>query len=164
MDTVDIREKLKVIKIGMYDYIELDVGCPICGNSIINTFQTKDLACMMNTYQPGDKVPSDCRKSSIVTYTTCDHHREITKIDGELIFTMITGYWIEYEIPIIDGTIVNDQNLWKRKVEPTAYNALSVAPEGYTEEELYAMAEKLNEKIEKDINIMKAERIMKGVV
>ncbi len=147
---------------GMYDYISLDVSCPICGNHIINTFQTKDFECLLNVYQPGDRVPVDCRFSYVRAYTTCDHHREITKIDGELIFTLITGYWVEYEIPIIDGIIVRDQNLWKRKVEPTAYNALSVAPEGYTEEVLYEAVEELNEKIKKDINIMKAERIIKG--
>ncbi|MFA6315658.1 MAG: hypothetical protein WC648_04820 [Candidatus Paceibacterota bacterium] len=71
---------------------------------------------------------------------------------------MITGYWIEYEIPIIDGVISIDQNLWKRKIEPTAYNALSVVPDGYTEEELYAMVEGLNEKIKKDIEVTKYEK------
>jgi hypothetical protein len=147
---------------GMYDYVLLDVSCPICGNSIINTFQTKDFARMMNIYYPGDFIDPAGRNSSISTYTTCDHKREITKIEGELIFTLITGYWIEYEIPIIDGVIARNQNLWKRKVEPTVYNALSVAPEGYTEDEIYLMVEKLNEKIRKDINIMKAERMMKG--
>jgi len=142
---------------GMYDLIELDVSCPICGNAVINTFQTKDLACMMNTYYPGDFIDPAGRNNSIVAYTTCDHKREITKIDGELVFTLITGYWIEYEIPVINGVIVRDQNLWKGKIEPTAYNALSVAPEGYTEEELYAMVEKLNEKIKKDIGVVKFE-------
>ncbi|MDD4437646.1 MAG: hypothetical protein PHS04_06395 [Tissierellia bacterium] len=142
---------------GMYDYIELDVSCPICGNSIINTFQTKDFECLMDTYQPGDEVPADCRFSYVRAYTTCDHRREITKIEDELVFTLITGYWIEYEIPIIAGVIARDQNLWKRKIEPTAYNALSVAPERYTEEELYAMIEKLNEKIKKDIEVTKFE-------
>ena len=112
---------------GMYDLIELNVSCPICGNSIINTFQTKDFDCLMDTYQPGDKVPVNQHVYFVRAYTTCDHHREITKIDGELIFTMITGYWIEYEIPIIDGIIIKDQNLWKRKIESTVYNALSVA-------------------------------------
>jgi hypothetical protein len=146
---------------GMYDYMLLDVSCPICGNAIINTFQTKDFECLMDTYQPGDHIPIDCHTRFVRAYTTCDHHREITKIDGELIFTMITGYWIEYEIPIVDGTIVNDQNLWKRKIEPTAYNALSVVPEGYTEEELYAMVEVLNEKIVRDIKITKFESMSK---
>jgi len=145
---------------GMYDTIELNVSCPVCGNAIINTFQTKDFDCLMDTYQPGDKV--SCDHSFMRAYTTCDHHREIIKIDDELIFIMITGYWIEYEIPIIDGVIARDQNLWKRKIEPTAYNALSVAPEGYTEEEIYLMIDKLNEKIRKDINIIKAEREIKG--
>jgi hypothetical protein len=144
-----------VIKIGMFDYMELDVSCPICGNAIINTFQTKDFERLMDVYQPGDNVR--CRYSSIIVYTTCDHHREITKIDGELIFTMITGYWIEFEIPIVDGIIISDQNLWKRKIEPTVYNALSVAPEGYTEEELYAMVEKLNKKLKRDIEVVKFE-------
>jgi len=147
---------------GMYDYIELSVSCPICGNSIINTFQTKDFDCLMDTYHPGDKVPVDCNLSFMRAYTTCNHHREITKIEDELTFTLITGYWIEYEIPIIDGVIARDQNLWKRKIKPAAYNALSVVPEGYTEEELYEMVEKLNEKIKKDINIMKAEHELKG--
>lgn len=119
---------------------------------------------MMNIYLPGDFIDPMGRNSSITAYTTCDHHREITKIEDELIFTLITGYWIEYEIPIINGIVVRDQNLWKRKIEPTAYNALSIAPEGYSEEELYIMVEKLNEKIKKDINIMKSEKNMKGVV
>ena len=140
---------------GMYDLIELDVSCPTCGNSVINTFQTKDFECLMDMYHPGDKV--NCDHSFMRAYTTCDHKREITKIDGELIFTLITGYWIEFEIPIIDGVIARDQNLWKRKIEPTAYNALSVVPEGYIEEELYAMVEKLNEKIKKDIEVVKFE-------
>ena len=35
-------------------------------------------------------------------------------------------------------------------------------PDGYTEEEIYKMVEGLNEKIEKDINIMKAEKKVKG--
>jgi hypothetical protein len=142
---------------GMYDLIELDVSCPICGNAVINTFQTKNLACMLNIYYPGDLIDPSGRNSSIVTYTTCDHKREITKIDGELVFTLITGYWIEYEIPVINGVIARDQNLWKRKIEPTAHNALSVVPEGYTEEELYALVEKLNEKIKKDIEVVKFE-------
>ena len=142
---------------GMYDYITLDVSCPICGNSIINTFQTKDFDCLMDTYQPGDEVSVDNNISFVRAYTTCDHKREITKIDGELVFTLITGYWIEYEIPVINGVIARDQNLWKRKIEPTAYNALSVVPEGYTEEELYALVEGLNEKIKKDIEVVKFE-------
>jgi hypothetical protein len=112
---------------------------------------------MMNTYQPGDLVPVNIHTNLVRAYTTCDHKREITKIEGELIFTLITGYWIEYEIPIIDGIIARDQNLWKRKIEPTAYNALSVAPEGYTEEELYAMVEKLNAKLKRDIEVVKFE-------
>ena len=147
---------------GMYDYIILDVSCPICGNAIINTFQTKDFDCLMDMYHPGDGVPIDSNISFMRAYTTCDHKREITKIDGELVFTLITGYWIEYEIPVINGVIARDQNLWKRKIEPTAYNALSVVPEGYTEEELYVMVEGLNERIRKDINIMKAEKKLKG--
>jgi hypothetical protein len=147
---------------GMYDYMELTVSCSVCGNYIENTFQTKDFDCMMDTYRPGDTVPADCRFNYVRAYTTCNHHREITKIDGELIFNSITGHWIEYEIPIINGIIARDQNLWKRKIEPTAYNALSVAPDGYTEEEIYAMVEVLNGKIKKDINIMKVERKMKG--
>ena len=143
---------------GMYDYIMLDVSCPICGNAIINTFQTKDMARNLNLYYPGDFVHPDGRNCSIVAYTTCDHHREITKIDGELIFMLITGYWIEYEIPIIGGVITRDQNLWKRKIEPTAYNVLSVAPEGYTEDEIYLMVEKLNERVRKDIEVTKYEK------
>jgi hypothetical protein len=74
-----------------------------------------------------------------------------------LVFTLITGYWIEYEIPIIDGVIARDQNLWKRKIEPTAYNALSVVPDEYTEEDLYAMVEGLNEKMRKDIEVVRFE-------
>jgi hypothetical protein len=142
---------------GMYDYVLLDVSCPICGNSIINTFQTKDFARMMNTYYPGDFVDPAGGNSSIRAYTTCDHNREITKIDGELIFTLITGYWIEYEIPVVNGVIARDQNLWKRKIEPTIYNALSVAPEDYTEEEIYAMVEKLNLKLGRDIEVVRFE-------
>ena len=142
---------------GMYDLIELDVSCPTCGNSVINTFQTKDFECLMDTYHPGDEVPVNQHVRFVRAYTTCDHKREITKIEDELIFTMITGYWIEYEIPIIDGIIARDQNLWKRKIEPTAYNALSVAPEGYNEKELYMMVEKSNEKIKKDIEVVKFE-------
>ena len=91
------------------------------------------------------------------TYTTCDHRREITKIEDELIFTLIMGYWIEYEIPIIDGIISRNQNLWKRRIEPMAYNVLSIAPEGYTEEQLYKMVEGLNERIGKDIEVTKFE-------
>jgi hypothetical protein len=147
---------------GMYDLIELDVSCPICGNAIINTFQTKDFDCLMDVYQPGDEVPVNIYSRVVRAYTTCDHKREITKIEGELIFTLITGYWIEYEIPIIDGVITRDQNLWKRKIEPVAYNGLSVVPDGYTEEEIYLMVEKLNEKMKKDINTMKAEKMLKG--
>lgn len=142
----------------MYDLIELDVSCPICGNSIINTFQTKDFDCLMDTYQPGDSVPVNHHVTSMRAYTTCDHHRDITKIDGELVFTLITGYWIEYEIPIIDGIITRDQNLWKRKIEPVAYNGLSVMPDGYTEEEIYKMVEGLNEKIKKDIEVVNFEK------
>jgi hypothetical protein len=148
----------------MYDEIILDVSCPICGNRIINTFQTKDFECLLDTYQPGDRVPIDCNLSFVRVYTTCDHKREITKIEGELVFIMITGYWIEYEIPVINGVIARDQNLWKRKIEPTVYNTLSVVPEGYSEKEIYKIVEGLNEKIRKDINIIKAERKMKGDV
>ena len=147
---------------GMYDYVELDVSCPICGNAIVNTFQTKDFDCLMDTYQPGDSVPVNHHVTCMRAYTTCDHKREITKIEGELVFTLITGYWIEFEIPIITGVIARDQNLWKRKIEPTAYNALSVVPDGYTEEEIYKMVGGLNEKVKKDINIMKAEKKLKG--
>ena len=146
----------------MYDYIPLDVSCPVCGNAIINTFQTKDMARNMNIYYPGDFVHPDGRNCILRAYTTCDHHREITKIDGELVFTLITGFWIEYEIPIINGVIARDQNLWKRKIEPVAYNGLSVMPDGYSEDEIYKMIEGLNEKIRKDINIMKAEKMLKG--
>ena len=142
---------------GMYDLIELDVSCPICGNAIINTFQTKDFDCLMDTYQPGDSVPVNHHVHFMRAYTTCDHKREITKIEGELVFTLITGYWIEYEIPIIDGVIARDQNLWNRKVEPAAYNGLSVAPDGYTEEELYAMVDGLNDKIKHDIEVTNFE-------
>jgi hypothetical protein len=142
---------------GMYDLVELDVSCPICGNRIINTFQTKDFECLMDTYQPGDRVPIDCNLSFVRAYTTCDHKREITKIEGELVFIMITGYWIEYEIPVINGIITRDQNLWKRKIEPTVYNALSVVPEGYTEDEIYAMVEGLNKKVRKDIEVVRFE-------
>lgn len=142
---------------GMYDYITLDVSCPICGNAIVNTFQTKDFDCLMDTYQPGDSVPVNHHVTCMRAYTTCDHKREITKIEGELVFTLITGYWIEFEIPIITGVIARDQNLWKRKIEPTAYNALSVVPDGYTEEELYAMVEGLNDKIKHDIEVTNFE-------
>ena len=142
---------------GMYDLIELDVSCPICGNAIINTFQTKDFDCLMDTYQPGDSVPVNHHVTFMRAYTTCDHKREITKIEGELVFTLITGCWIEYEIPIIDGVIARDQNLWNRKVEPVAYNGLSVVPDGYTEEELYAMVEGLNDKIKHDIEVTNFE-------
>ncbi len=143
---------------GMYDEIELNVSCPMCGNAIINTFQTKDFDCLMDVYQPGDEAPVNIYSKFVRAYTTCDHKREITKIDGELVFTLITGYWIEYEIPIIDGIIARDQNLWKRKVEPTAYNALGIIPDGYTEEELYAMIDKLNKRIRKDIEVTKYEK------
>ena len=143
---------------GMYDYIDLTVSCPICGNTIINTFQTKDIACNMNLYYPGDFIHPDGRNGIICAYTTCDHKREITKIEGELVFTLITGFWIEYEIPIIDGVITRDQNLWKRKIEPVAYNGLSVVPDGYTEEELYEMVEGLNLKIKKDIEVVNFEK------
>ena len=142
---------------GMYDYVELNVKCPICGNTIINTFQTKDFDCVMDTYHLGDKVPANCRFNYMRTYTTCDHRREITKIEDELIFILIMGYWIEYEIPIIDGIISSNQNLWKRRIEPMAYNVLSIAPEGYTEEQLYKMVERLNERIGKDIEVTKFE-------
>lgn len=147
---------------GMYDLINLDISCPICGNAIINTFQTKDFDCMMDIYQPGDEVPVDTHTRVVRAYTTCDHKREITKIDGELVFMLITGYWIEYEIPIIGGVIARDQNLWKRKIEPVAYNGLSVMPDGYSEYEIYKMVDGLNERVRKDINIMKAEKMLKG--
>ena len=146
----------------MYDYVKLDVSCQICGNAIINTFQTKDFECLMDTYQPGDEVPVDTHAHFMRAYTTCDHKREITKIDGELVFMLITGYWIEYEIPIINGVIARNQNLWKRKIEPVAYNGLSVVPDGYTEEELYTMVEGLNKRIKKNINTMQAEKKLKG--
>ena len=142
----------------MYDYMKLDVSCPICGNHIENTFQTKDFECLLDTYQPGDLVPVNTHTHLARAYTTCDHRREITKIEGELVFTMITGYWIEYEIPVIDGIIVRDQNMWKRKIEPTVYNALSVMPEGYSEDEIYKMVEGLNGKVRKDIEVVKFEK------
>jgi len=147
----------------MYDLIELDVSCPICGNAIVNTFQTKDFDCLMDTYRPGDEVPIDCHAHFVRAYTTCDHKREITKIEGELVFTLITGYWIEFEIPIITGVIARDQNLWKRKIEPVAYNGLSVMPDGYSEEEIYKMVEGLNEKVRKDIEVVKFENKNRNV-
>jgi hypothetical protein len=147
---------------GMYDYFLCDVSCPVCGNTVRNDFQTKDFENMMDTYRPGDNVGITHLPTSIRTYTTCDHAREITKIEDELVFTTIRGVWIEYEIPIIDGIISEDMNTWKRKIEPTMYNALSVIPENAprdnTKEWVIDLVNQSNAKIQRDILITKWEQ------
>ena len=150
---------------GLYDEFECLVSCPVCGNTVMNTFQTKDFDNTLDVYQPGDHiglVRADYIRSFRV-YTTCDHHREITSFDGELMFISITGVWIEYEIPIKNGIISIDQNKWKRFVEPSKHNALSVLPDGYTEEQAKELVRLANIKTNRDILITKWEKTHEGV-
>ena len=140
---------------GMFDYIYLDVSCPVCGNFIDHDFQTKDFERLLDTYKPGDNVGTKNRLRAIRVYTSCAHKYEIEKIDGGLVFTKNTGTWIEYEIPIIDGIIAQDQNLWKRHHEPVEWNGLGCVPDGMTTQEFLVKLEKRNERMKEDIRVTK---------
>ena len=143
---------------GMYDHVYLDVSCPVCGNHIDKDFQTKDLECNLDSYIPGDTVssPQSHRLRAIRVYTSCVHKYEIKRSDGGLIFTENKGTWIEYEIPIVDGVIVQDQNLWIRHTEPTEWNGITVLPKDMTFEEFVLRVVARNATIAEDIRITKS--------
>lgn len=120
----------------------------------------------MDTYRPGDNVGITHRPASVHTYTTCDHEREITRVEGELIFMTVKGLWIEYDIPIVDGIISTDMNTWKRKTEPTMYNALTCLPPEFPrdniEDRVIDLVNRANAKIRRDILITKWEQTHTG--
>lgn len=139
---------------GMYDEVILDVSCPVCGNYIGHPFQTKDMECMLDTYQPGDVVDSR-RLKSICVYTTCVHHMELDEpvIEG-MLSTKNTGVWIEFKIPVVDGIIARDQNTWVLKdITETSYNGLSSIPRGFTFEDIVLRMIRANKRRAKDILI-----------
>ena len=140
---------------GLYDHVYIDVSCPVCGNYIDKDFQTKDFECMLDSYKPGDNVGTHNRMRAIRVYTSCPHHYEIEKNDSGLIFTKNKGTWIEYEIPIIDGIIARDQNLWTLHTEPLEWNGLTVLPKNMTMEEFVLRVVSRNAKIAEDIRITK---------
>lgn len=148
---------------GMFDYFDCMVSCPICGNTVKSAFQTKDLRCEMDTYKPGDNVGTVGTPKFIIVYTTCDHAlKKITltsRNSEELVTAELHGVWIEYSIPITDGIIARDMNLWTRSSPiPVCYSSLSVIPPGYSMGMLISMAIKENRKIGKDILTTKWEQ------
>jgi hypothetical protein len=151
---------------GMYDYVDILVSCPVCGNTVRNAFQTKDFENVMDHFRPGDNVGTKHRPKFVHTYTTCDHERKITRVEGELILVEVNGLWIEYDIPIVDGIITTDMNLWTRRTEPTSYNALSGLPEDVPrdniEERAIDRVNRANAKIRRDILITKWEQTHTG--
>jgi hypothetical protein len=142
---------------GMFDTILLDVSCPECGNYVTHEFQTKSLECLLDTYRPGDMV--DSRKlKSITVYTTCVHQVEIEKYEDGAIHARVSGLWIEYDIPVVDGIIARDQNTWVRRTEPSSYNSLSFVSRDLTLGDIMLRAVDKNRKIRNDILITKWEQ------
>lgn len=142
----------------MYDYFICDTSCPVCGNYIIEPYQTKDFERLMDSYKPGDKV---CIEGPIHVYTHCRHEVYIKSFleDGGF-FTDNKAVWIEYEIPIIDGRIPKDQNLWKLlEVKEVNFSGMSFIPDTMTKEEVVLHYLKFNNKMKRDIEITNIERI-----
>ncbi len=134
---------------GMYDYFKCDVSCPVCGNYMDGLFQTKDLACLLNTYEPGDRVSK--RYGRINVYHTCNHYyKDIREESGAVMATAI-GIWVEIDIPIMDHIIVMDQNWWTRKWSRVEYSIMSFLRDGETFEQLLKRLEYRRKKIKHDI-------------
>ena len=140
----------------MFDHFICDTSCPVCGNYISHDYQTKDLECMLDTYHPGDMVDSR-RIKSINVYTTCVHEVCITGIDSDCIRTEVNGVWIEYDIPVIDGVIAQDQNTWVRRTEPNTHHSLVCIPRDMTNEDFLMRVILANNRAEHDILITEIE-------
>jgi len=141
---------------GMYDYFICDTSCPVCGNYIIEPYQTKDFERLLDSYKPGDTV---CVEGPIHVYTHCRHHIDIEKFEENMFFVNNTAIWIEYEIPIIDGKIAMDQNQWKLlEVKEVDFNGLTFIPDGMTKEEVVLHYVRFNHKMKHDIEVMSVEK------
>jgi hypothetical protein len=148
---------------GMFDYIFLDVSCPVCGNAITKPFQTKNLDCFMDVYHTGDNIGTAKKLKSIRAYTTCDHIVDdimmFTRESKELGSGTVRGVWIEYKIPIIDGIISQDQNLWTRmEIEDSSHGCIFVIPRGMTLGGAIVAYVERNRKFKRDILITKWEQ------
>ena len=118
---------------GMFDYFICDTSCPVCGNYITEPYQTKSFDRIMDNYKPGDKV---CIEEPIRVYTHCNHQIDIKRFEETAFFTDNKAVWIEYEIPIINGKIPKDQNLWKlQEIKEVNYSGLTFVPDGMNNEE-----------------------------
>jgi hypothetical protein len=119
----------------------------------------------MTTYKPGDNVGTVDRPKFIRVYTTCDHEMKNIQLfshnSDELITAELHGVWIEYHIPITDGIIAQDMNLWERFIEPSSHNSLCAIPRGYTLGDMIMLAVEKNRKIKRDILITKWEQTHK---
>jgi hypothetical protein len=110
---------------GMYDEIELDFKCFLCGRKI-DGFQTKSGRCTLHTYRLGDVVTdadgclgyNDGEKpTEIRCYSDCIHRRKLDeKQDFGKDITLITNLkavFVTIYIPIIDDKISPDRNTWR---------------------------------------------------
>lgn len=142
---------------GMYDYFICDTSCPVCGNYIIEPYQTKDFERLLDSYQPGDKV---CIEGPIHVYSHCRHEIYITSFDkGGAFYTNNKAIWIEYEIPIVNDRIPKDQNLWKlQEIKEVDFNGISFIPDTMTKEEVVLHYLKFNDKMRHDIEVTTIER------
>jgi hypothetical protein len=134
---------------GMYDYFKCDVSCPVCGNYMEGLFQTKDLGCLLDTYQPGDRVPK--KYGRIKVYHTHDHYYENVRMEGGAFMATSIGVWVEIDIPIFEHIIVMDQNWWTKKWSHVDYNMISFIPDGDTVESTVKRLQARKQRIRRDI-------------
>lgn len=140
------------MKMGMFDYFECTVTCPVCGNPL-KEFQTKDFERLLDVYEPGDVV-NDRSLKKIRVYTTCVHFREFEGIEHDIALVQNHGLRVEYIIPINRGQIVQDQNRWVRKVEHMDWGAARFLEHGkYTEQDIKDEIDSFNKKLEEDCRV-----------
>jgi hypothetical protein len=114
---------------GMYDNIEIDFGCPLCGRKI-DGFQTKSGRCSMHTYCLGDLVTEDDgdsgyndggKPTEIHCYSHCIHRMRLDERQdfGEdlTLISNLKAVFVNIKIPIIDDRISPDRNTWKVNAE-----------------------------------------------
>jgi hypothetical protein len=91
---------------GMFDYVDIAIKCPKCGNFVKN-FQTKDKSCCMNhlKYWEVDNFYCNCDKCN--TWIEFHRKREIPKVP-------LSDFDMEYKVIgeeaiYIDGNLINTE-------------------------------------------------------
>lgn len=146
---------------GMFDHFICGVSCPICGR-YLSDFQTKDLDNLLDTYRPGDIVDKRT-ESPIRVYENCIHMMGLEKLDKDFVYFFERGVCIEYEIPITDARIVEDQNLWVRNIENIEIETARFRG-GMTNTEIANAVSDYNKKVSENIYFMRKESELRGVV